>query len=462
MTQVAKESIAAATSVATNLVASAPSTLPSRSISLKLSPSKYLSRNRGVPGRTAPLAATITKLNITSNTSELPTADNGPKDQASTTTHGASNGKERQVTATNDVSREKSSIGTKTNQDGKLENSNASLGDLNDKSISTEKPADTSSGWLSWFSSPVNPVPRQLDPEQSIPVSDHGGNGLVHSTSEISLDPKVEGLSPDPKFEGLSPNTKVNSEPDTITKGSESASQSRSWLGFWGSNSALPAEESKVEATAEASCENYRNEAKVNGVVNAPIQDSKPPFSLSQTQAGPSQAPRSTGWAFWSRENANSDISGSTDDVGKLAVADSPSQSQPESAVVNEAKSIPRKIGKIEKSKLKEIAEDKKTSRISKGEIEELRIMDAVSPESSSKPTQLGRKRAKNVPSNLILPSFRSTYREIDKPSLFQQVGRFLQYNRIPDTKRVGIRHDPPRIKKAVAIVSHSHALTEP
>lgn len=429
-----------------------PSTLPSRSVSLKISPSKYFSRNRGVPGRSAPLAATITKLNITSNISELPTADSGPKDQALTAADGASNGKGRQVTPTNDASIEKPSPGTKTNQDTKFKSSHDSTGDVNDKSISAGKPADTSSGWLSWFSSQVNPVPQQVDPEQSIPIKDNGGNGLVYPTREISLSPKIEELSP---------NQKGNSEPDVLAKGSESASQARSWLGFWGSNSALPAEESKIEATAEAPGETFQDEAeaKAKGVVKFTVQDSKPPSSLSETQAGPSQVPRSTGWAFWSRENANSETSGSNHDVGRLAVADSPSQSQPESAVVNEAKGIPRKIGKVEKSKLQEIAEDKTTSRVSKGEIEEARKADAASPEFTSKPT--ARKQAKNVPSNLILPSFRRTYREIDKPSLFQQVGRLLQYNRIPDTRRVGIRHDPPRINKAIAIVSHAHALVD-
>lgn len=440
MTQVAKESIAAATSVATNLVASAPSTLPSRSISLKLSPSRYLPRNRGVPGRTAPLAATITKLNITSNTSQLPTADDGSNDQATTAADGASNGKGRQVTTTNGASREKSSLGTKTDQDVKSKNSHDSLGDMNDKPVSEGKPADASSGWLSWLSSPVHPVPGQLDPEHSIPVNDHGENALVHSTNETSFDSKVEGLSPI---------VRGNLESDIMAKGSESVSQARSWLGFWGSSSALPAEASKIEA-------------KVKGVANASIQGSKPPFSLFRTQAGPPQAPTSTGWAFWSRENASSDTSGSNEDVGKLAVADLPSQSQPESAVVNEANGIPRKMGKIENSKLQEIADDKRTSRVSKGEVEKLRKIDGGSPESSSKPAQPARKQAKNVPPNLILPSFRHTYREIDHPSLFQQVGRFLQYNRIPDTKRVGIRHDPPRVKKAVAIVSHFNALIEP
>lgn len=426
--------------------------MPSRSISLKLSPSKYLSRNRGVPGRSAPLAATITKLNITSNTSEFPTTDSGPKDQASIAADGASNGKGRQVAATDDASIEKSSIETKTNQDGKLKSSHDSIRDMNDKPVSTGKSADTSSGWLSWFSSPVNPVPQQLDPEQSIPVNGHGGDGVVYSTREMSLDPKVEELSP---------NQKGNSEPDAIAKGSESASQARSWLGFWGSNSALPAEESKIEATAEASGGTFHDEAKAKGVVKAPLQHSESPSSHSQTQAGPSKIPRSTGWAFWSRQNAISETSGSSDDVGKLAVANSPSQSQPESAVVSEVKGIPRKIGTIEKSKLLEIAADRTTSRVSKCEIEDVQKMDAASPESTSKPTQPTRKQAKSLPSNLILPSFRRTYREIDKPSLFQQVGRFLQYNRNPDTKFVGIRHDPPRIKRAVAIVSHTHALID-
>lgn len=349
---------------------------------------------------------------------------------------------------TNDAPIEKSSIGIRKNQDSKLKSSPDPKGDMNDKPASTGKLAETSSGWLSWFSSPLNPVSQQLGPEQSIPVNENGGKGLVHSR-QISLDPKVEELPP---------NQEGHSDPDAIAKGSVASPQTRSWLGFWGSNSALPPEESRIEATAEASGETFHDEAKGKEVVSAPLQDSKLPSSTSQTQAGPSQVPRSTGWAFWSRENVNSETSGSNDGVGKLAVADSPSQSQPEIAAVSEANGIPRKIGKIEKSKRQEIIENKTNSRVSTSEDDQVRKVVATPSESRSRPLEPARKQAKNVPSNLILPSFRSTYREIDRPSLFQQVGRFIQYKKVPDTKRVGIRHDPPRIKKAVAIVSHDHS----
>lgn len=448
VTQVAKESIAAATSVATNIVASAPSTLPGRSISLKLSPSKYLSRNKVAPGRSAPLAATITKLNITSNTSELPTADSGPKDQAPITADGGTIDKGLQVSVPNDAPIEASSIETGRNQDSKSKSSPDSTVDMNDSLVSTGRAANTSSGWLSWFSSPSNSLSQQLGPEQSTPVNGHSENGLVQPR-RISLDPKIGELSR---------NQGGDSDPDAVANDNASASQARSWLGFWGSNSALSPEESRVEATAEASGEVFHGKAKDKGAVSAPLQGSKPPSSLSQTQAGTSQVPRSTGWAFWSRENANSETSRSIDDVDKVAVADSLSQSQPEMAVINEAKGIPRKIGKIEKSKLQEIMPDKTSSQVSTGEDEELRKMVATSSEIRSKAMEPARKQAKNVPSNLVLPSFRSTYREVDRPSLFQQVGRFLQHKRAPDTKRVGILHDPPRIKKAVAIVSQDHA----
>lgn len=352
---------------------------------------------------------------------------------------------------TNDASIEKSSTGIRTNQDSKSTSAPDSIGDMNDKPVSTGKPADTSSGWLSWFSSSSNPVSQHLGPEQSIAVNNHDENGLVHSR-QISLDPKVREFSS---------NQEGDLDPDAVAKDIESASQARSWLGFWGSNSALPPEESRIEATAEASGETPHDEAKGKEVVSAPLQDSKPPSSLSQTEAEPSQVPRSTGWAFWSRENAKSETSRSNDDVGKIAVADSPSQSQPEFAVAKSSKGIPRKLGKIEKSKLQEIMEDKTSSRVSTIKDEEVRKMVAFPSESRSKTVEPARKQAKNIPSNLVLPSFRSTYREIDRPSLFQQVGRLLQYKRASDTKRVGIHHDPPRIKKAVAIVSHRHALVD-
>lgn len=436
------------TSVATSLVASAPSTLPARSISLKLSSSKYLSRNKDAPGRSAPLAATITKLNITSNTSELPTAESGPKDQAPITVDGVTIDKGLNFSVPNDTPIENSSIETGRNQDSKSKSSPDSTGDMNSSLLSTGKTANTSSGWLSWFSNPSNSLSQQFGPEQRIPVNGHSENGLVQPP-RIYLDPKVRELS---RKQG------GDSDPDAVVNGNASASQARSWLGFWESNSALPPEESIIEAAAEASGEAFHDKAKDKEAVSAPLQGSKPPSFLSKTQTGPSQVPRSTGWAFWSRENANSETSRSNDDLGKVAVADSLSQSKPEMAVANEAKGISRKIEKIEKSKLQEIMADKTSSQVSTGEDEELRKMVAISSEIRSKPMEPARKQAKNVPSNLVLPSFRSTYREVDRQSLFQQVGRFLQYKRAPETKRVGIQHDSPRIKKAVAIVSQDHA----
>lgn len=62
---------------------------------------------------------------------------------------------------------------------------------------------------------------------------------------------------------------------------------------------------------------------------------------------------------------------------------------------------------------------------------------------------------AKTNAHNLLLPSFRGTYRMKDNPSIMKQIAALLLRTQQSTPKHVFLAKDPPRIKKAVAIGVH-------
>ncbi len=62
---------------------------------------------------------------------------------------------------------------------------------------------------------------------------------------------------------------------------------------------------------------------------------------------------------------------------------------------------------------------------------------------------------AKPLPPNLLLPSFRSTYRLRENPSIMRQIAQLLLRTQQPPANHVFLSKDVPKIKKAVAIGVH-------
>src|SRR5204862_2236101 len=65
-------------------------------------------------------------------------------------------------------------------------------------------------------------------------------------------------------------------------------------------------------------------------------------------------------------------------------------------------------------------------------------------------------KRPQTLP-NQLLPSFRDTFSLQEKYGIIQQIGRLLGYAQEPAPRHVSLVHDPPRVKKALAIGIHGY-----
>lgn len=404
------------------------------------SPSLYLSRNKGSSSRSLPLAATTTKLNITSNASDFP-SDRAPKNQTLTSVDGAHDEQKRHSEIDKNQSVEKADTKLDALNGSERRKLPSTPSDSKEKLISEEKSAELSSRWLGWFSNPASQAAQGSATEQGIPA-----NGLPSSIEAVDYSSRESIASQ----AAVIPQVQERDlDINSVTTGTQRNLQPRSWLGLWG-NVALPAATTTMPGVVEVPSQLSHDNTKVQNPIGSPRQDTKPSSLTSEAPIQVSETPKSTGWAFWSRANSKDERSGSRESFGKLALVGSPSQSHPENAVIDEAEGISSTSGKSEASKFVKHVEDR---RLSKPEDSTGRKSEAHSAKPTFKSIDQTRTKTKTGSPNLVLPSLARTYRSVEKPSVIHQLTRLLQSSRLPDTKHASIVKDPPRIKRALAIV---------
>ncbi|KAI5836871.1 hypothetical protein DFP73DRAFT_570439 [Morchella snyderi] len=213
--------------------------------------------------------------------------------------------------------------------------------------------------------------------------------------------------------------------------------------------------------------------------------DSSAPLSLmpsatetvgSATSATPTRA--SSGWAFWSRDRSKSMNSGldsnasSTTTVGQLAVANTPSASNPQKAKV---KDIPAPVPapapapvnepKIARS-VSNLREESRhiTLKKSDSSMSATAALVPVTPQPAvaSASTTVPKTSSKMSPANHVFPEFESCYHKMRQPSMLCQVTKVLKSQvplfksqPPPPKKHLYLSPVPPRIRKAVAIGVH-------
>lgn len=278
------------------------------------------------------------------------------------------------------------------------------------KSDALARPA-TSSGWLGgWLgkhASSSSETPGAPSSDQKQPEEVLSRDGLVQS-----------------------PLSKEAPEPVTIDvnpKAEEIATTSTSWFGLWATAAPSTAGSSKKQ-TAPKTDENDPDTV----MTDAPEKPATEPASGSS-------------WAFWSVESSKktSKPSEATKDIGELAVTGEASQNKPEPA------------------KAIEIKEDKKTKSNKRGRPVSTEYVDESAngiqpqtPPTKSTPSQ-SPAPAKVVPTNLLMPSVKSTYSLMENPSILQQLTRLLLRAQQKPVKHVYLSKDRPKIKKALAIGVH-------
>ena len=424
VTQVAKKSISvagnAASKIATDVVATARASSPRPpSISSPLrSPASYLSRGAASSTRSLPLAAAPTKLNITSSSSDTQTenAADGLRRQSNTVskTRQQGNGEVKDESLTKSVGQ---SEGTAPEPPATLYSQRPPEG-----VEATTQPVS----WLNWFAKADNVGTKDSGRPQSM-------------------------APPTPEASPPSPIQRRNSEPNPSSAPAAESEAHRSWLGIWNTTP-----KGTQKATVGATATNIGDSVTIDK--QTPKKKTSNVPDTAQTSAGIAEAAKSQsyGWAFWSSDDSKS-VSGKgrrSSNVGQLALAGSPSQSKPENAVIDEIKGVPDRVSKRPRPQ----------SMQDEGDIPKTAGAKAVPKEdakgalvaATSNNAKVPATKAKKEAPNLVLPSFKSTYRSTSRPHLIQQLSRLFQLSSSSEPKHLGIS-SPRKVTRALAIGVHGY-----
>ncbi|KAL8776442.1 MAG: hypothetical protein Q9194_003141 [Teloschistes cf. exilis] len=397
VTQVAKESILAATDKASEIVATARNPISQNS-----TPSRSLSSNLAGQRRTS-----NGTLSLSSPTKEPRAAPNGlgtfkgavPKPTSSdiTVAEDGSPIKERARSTRSELEPERAS------QPAASDSTQDSHGN---------KVSEGTRLWRNWF-----PLYRGATKPDLPKTPD-----AVTPTAESQVE--TEAVQ------------STNSEIAVPSSGSETP---RAWLGLW--SNAKVTQGTPADATASTASTNLQ----------APMDPGRD--KKAETSEGEPTAPaKSSGWAFWTRE-VSSDKAREKDSssIGELALAGSPSQSHPESAVLNETDKVPR-------TKSRPVSSSRKaaTPRIPK---ENGDLKDSSEPISSSTPHKASRTKSDpgQQTKNLLLPPIGLTYGFVEQPSFVRSLNSWWQQKPPSETNSARFTSNPPQVKRALAIGVHGY-----
>ena len=393
-----------------------------------------------------PLAATTTKLHITSNATS-PTngaAKDGRTSKNERDPFRKLESKKGSSTANTAPEGEKPEDETPDNASKNRD----TRPELKSHAPEVHKAANESTGWLTWFSKSEIATENETSTAQPDgDVSNVSNAGKNRPQANIP-----EALQDGPTF----PKKRRNSEPSPVSPIVQQEEAPRSWLSLWGNGSTQTRSSSSACAIGAAS--NPQSDSNGTGPQARKPDDAEcGPGSTCQPAQQPADGVKSSyGWTFWSRDQPKSDDERTRlgSEVGELALAGSSSQSKPESATVDEARGVPSKVGKRQRPQSVEEAEDPKKPRGTGDDAKKDSKPEATPLTPKLKPKVDIASKAKRTPENLLLPSFKRTYSSAGRPSLIQQVSRLLQLSSPSESKHVDIIQNPPRIKRALAIVS--------
>lgn len=437
VTQVAKESISAASGAATDIVASARSHTPQLSATPIRSPAVYLSRNMASSSRSLPLAATTTKLNITSNS---PKAANGAA-------------QEGQPAKSEHTSEEQSLHETSAAYivGDKIESSVSEIKGPTDKGLVIEgrnesshetKSNRDSTSWINWFTKVDKSHSKNGDPV----------NSKQTTSSEQTKDKNSEfpQVATSPASEHAQPPSKHRRNSDPSPTALKSKEEATSWLGLWGNTTTQTQNSKSAHAAKMVASTGLENPTK--GLSKNDRLGPAQAVSIA-TPRPPSQStdsPKSYGWAFWSKDESQEGDAQkkSSNGVGELAQTDSPTQSRPENAMINSRRGVPEKVGKRERPQSLGTLDDLQKSKTADD------IQESVANKKSAAEASL---KAKRMPENLVLPLFKRTYDCPGRPTFVQQLSRLLQIGQSSESKHVSIAQSPHRVNKALAIGVHGY-----
>ncbi|KAI0402939.1 mitochondrial protein from FMP27-domain-containing protein [Xylaria palmicola] len=301
---------------------------------------------------------------------------------------------------------------------------------------------------------------------------------LSRPTSQGQIEPAKDGTgnrqdSPETTEPIQRQNPQAQSPPETPTPAKQTenpitAKQTSSWFSFW-YTSEDPSTAHDGTGKRISNNEAIVEEPETKEDEDTVMQDASAPSAMAQAPApAPPVTEPSAGstWAFWSRDAAP-----------RKAIGDAPSTEQGELAVMGDgSETSPRKssVEVTEESGNKKSSPSKpyeerqtKTIPVKKDKRGQLQSMEAIVPpvarpntpksdaiiknQSSKTTTSI----QKTLPPNLLLPSFRSTYRMKENHSIIKQITQLLLRTQQPPANHVFLSKETPPVRKAIAIGVH-------
>ena len=386
-----------------------------------------------------PLAATITKLNITSNALR-PAGGVRNVGQWSAADGELQPDTQSRNNVKPDLGVEKAEVAVP------VENPANELGNGPETKLDDYRTTVNPTSWMSWFSRaeyvkagntsrlPTGSVGEDADKA----VTDRPQSTLIQASNGTPT----------------SPLQRRNSEPLSVSPKVQEQPQFRSWLALWSrmttkTNENLSASATEVANNISGHQEQQQPQHQMPGQHNT--------TSESRPRSGPAIPSTSYGWGFWSKDQSNIDggKKHSASNAGELAIAGRPSEFVSGNAGNDDLENIPNKVEKRQKTQSLDLSGLPRNLRNTNTEIKKDAAVEAIAAASNDS-TDAGTK-TKRVPENLVLPPLKRTYRTVARPGLREHLSRLMQWGSQSKPKHVDLVPTPPQIKKALAIVSLSN-----
>lgn len=430
VTEVARESISAANTALSETISSfAPK--PSRS------PSIDLIKKGGGSTRSLPADVTTTRINVASTVS-LP-APKIPNLLASNTKSNDSGMKDIK-------SDDQGKAGEpKTGNDRSASDDKQKLGDpiqlaedgREQKIEMKAEPPHPSQGWLSWLTRHKDGVDAPTEPD----VPGNTFSSQPPNTPPISdLQPR-EDEEPPPK-PPITPEQAPTSSTATTT-----TPQRTSWFYMWPGTSAVPQENEGGKPKTDTQNKEDSTETPQEPETPQPTTESK--TSVIENPAQAKDTPKTSGWLFWSRENA---VNGGSQEDSQATQSDAPgpaSNEPGEAAKPSPAASVSSKPKSKNKKSVK-----RGSSGAAHGTAAELEPV--ATPPAGVKSPAPSSKRIQPLP-NLLLPAFSNTFPAQERSGILQQLGRYLYYGKNQEPSHVARTQFSPRVNNALSIGIHGY-----
>lgn len=403
VTEVAKESILAATDKASEVFSSAGNTAAHIGVKRTASPSIYLSRSLRGSNRSLPTFASATKVSATSDSLASPV---GSFQQSAMSGTALAQGRDSTV--------ERLDTGEKRKRDPEPQPHPPDDRTPPKRDEQEGRAENEALTWRGWFLRTGEPTKAELS--------------------------KPADTTDDPTPKPANQTRRRNSDPSATTTNGKEEHLPRSWLGLWAATRSAKAE-SADGATLT--------------VVESPTKPSSSSRAVTPNteDAHVAQGPQGTftnnypGWAFWSRQPPGKTV-GDVDpsNQGELVLAESSINVSSTPPVSDATKGVsdkkPRLVGSVCKDQTPQAQAQAETLS---SPTKKLKTTSEIEP--------LQESNTSISSTNLLLPPIVATYRPAPRQSWLEALSQWWQDDRSSKTNRVQLLPKPPRIKKALAIV---------